>query len=95
MSQAKEMESVTPVAEEDMKAVLPHVSPQIAAIILLQWHTGMRPNEVATMRGCDLDRGSRIWLYRPQSHKTEHHGKTREIWIGPRPATTDRPHELP
>ena len=36
------------------------------------------------MRGCDLDRGGKIWLYRPQGHKTEHHGKTREIWIGPR-----------
>ena len=36
------------------------------------------------MRKCDIDRSARVWIYRPRTHKTAHHGHDREILIGPR-----------
>ena len=36
------------------------------------------------LRPCDIDRQSDVWLYRPGSHKCEHHGRSRIIAIGPR-----------
>ena len=35
------------------------------------------------MRPCDIDRTGQTWLYRPESHKTEHHGMNRVIYLGP------------
>ncbi len=53
-------------------------------MIQVQSLTGMRPGEVVIMRGCDLDTSGQIWSYVPASHKTEHHGRRRIIYIGPR-----------
>ena len=36
------------------------------------------------MKPCDIDRSGDVWMYRPTSHKTEHHGRSRSIAIGPR-----------
>lgn len=80
---AKEPEPVRPVDGGDMEAVLPHVARQVAAMVQLQWLTGMRPQEVVQMRMGDLDRGGRVWIYRPQEHKVEHHGMDRVIPLGP------------
>jgi integrase len=82
-SEARESEPVRPVPEAYVDAVLPHVSPQVAAMISLQRLTAMRPGEVTAIRACDLETSGRVWVYRPESHKTEHHGKTREIYLGP------------
>jgi len=35
------------------------------------------------MRACDIDLSGETWGYRPASHKTEHHGKERIIFLGP------------
>ena len=35
------------------------------------------------IRPMDFDRSADVWTYRPESHKTEHHGKERIIYIGP------------
>src|SRR5690606_14801306 len=43
--------------------------------------TGARPAEVCGMRLADIDMGAEVWLYRPASHKTAHHGKDRTIAI--------------
>jgi len=32
-----------------------------------------------------------VWAYRPESHKTEHHGRERIIYIGPKAQTILRP----
>jgi integrase len=53
-------------------------------MIDLQLLTGARPGELCVMRVCDLDTSSRIWIYRPESHKTQHFGHRREIYLGPR-----------
>jgi len=83
-SRAKEPEPVRPVDRGAVEAVLPHVSRQVAAMIELQWLTGMRPQEVVQMRMAELDRGGRVWLYRPREHKVEHHGMDRVIPVGPK-----------
>ena len=54
------------------------------AMIQLQMVTGMRPTEVCIMRGCDIDTTREIWTYTPASHKTQHHGHRREIYLGPK-----------
>jgi integrase len=80
---AREPEAVRPIAEEEMKAVLPLVPRPVAAMIQLQWHTAMRPGEVVQMRWADIDRSHEEWLYRPRRHKLEHLGVNRRVWLGP------------
>lgn len=53
-------------------------------MVRLQRLTGMRPAEVCQIRPADLDRTGEVWVFRPSSHKTEHHGRERSIYIGPR-----------
>jgi integrase len=53
-------------------------------MVRLQLLTGARPTEVCTIRPCDISRGTNgVWTYRPERHKTEHHGRERRIFIGP------------
>lgn len=81
---AKETAPVEPVADERVEAILPFVPRQVAAMIQLQRLTGMRPGEVLRMRACNIDRSGETWCYNPSSHKTEHHGKARAVFLGPR-----------
>lgn len=90
-SDAKESTPVRPVPEPLVEATLPYLSPTVAAMVRLQLLTGMRPGEVCAMRGCDLDTGGKLWLYRPNQHKTLHHGHTRTIYIGPKAQEVLRP----
>lgn len=90
-SKARETEPVRPAPAEAIEAVLPLVSRQVAAMIRLQLLTGMRPGEVCLMRGCDLDRSGDVWVYTPATHKTEHHGRVRQVLIGPRGQEVLRP----
>jgi integrase len=83
-TEAKELEPVKPVPEAYVEAVLPFVSRQVWAMTQLQRLTGMRPGEVCQMRTMDIDRSGKVWIYTPESHKTEHHGRKREIPLGPR-----------
>ena len=69
-----------------VKAVQPLVSRQVWAMIELQGLTGMRPGEVVLMRTSDLEMTGDVWTYTPHRHKTEHHGKKREVLLGPRAA---------
>jgi integrase len=79
----RESKPVKPVPEAFVDAIRPHVSRQVWAMIGLQRLTGMRPGEVCIMRTCDLDTSGRVWIYTPETHKTEHHGRERKIYIGP------------
>jgi integrase len=83
-SEARESEPVRPAPEAFVDAVRPHVSRQVWAMIQLQRFTGMRPGEVCQMRTCDLDTSGKAWVYTPGRHKTEHHDRERQIYIGPR-----------
>ena len=81
-TEAHETPDVKPVLQEHIDKVKATISPQVRAMIDVQLLTGMRPGELVIMRPCDLDKNKPIWLYRPSSHKTEHHGLSREIFIG-------------
>jgi integrase len=80
----RESEPVWPVHDAHVDAIRPHVSRQVWAMVELQRLTGARPGEVVIMRTCDLDMGGPVWAYTPARHKTEHHGRQRQIYLGPR-----------
>jgi integrase len=80
----RESDPVRPVPDAFVDAIRPHVSRQVWAMIALQRLTGMRPGEAVIMRTMDLDTSGRVWVYRPDRHKTEHHGRERTIFIGPK-----------
>jgi integrase len=90
-SDATESEPVKPVPQAFIDAVLPRVLSPVQAMIQIQLLTGCRPGEVCIMRGIDLEMGDRVWVYRPESHKTQHHGYLREILIGPKCQEVIRP----
>jgi integrase len=79
---ARETEPVLPVADEIVDATLPYLPGVVADMVRLQRLTGMRPAEVCQIRPCDLDRSGDVWLYRPERHKTQHHGRERIVFIG-------------
>jgi len=82
---AREGRTVLPVPPGDVEPVLALCSPVVADMARLQLLTGARGGEICQLRPCDLDRTGRVWLYRPRSHKTEHHGHgARVLFIGPR-----------
>jgi integrase len=80
----RETEPVKPVADEVVNAIKLFVPDQVWAMIDLQRLTGMRPGEVVIMKGGDIDRSGTTWIYTPESHKTEHRGKSRIIFLGPK-----------
>lgn len=97
-SEAQETAPVRPVAEEMVRATMPYLRAQVAAMVELQWLTGMRPGEVTIMRTIDLDMTGKVWLYRPGSdqgahgrHKTAHRGHSRVVLIGPKAQEVLRP----
>lgn len=93
-SEARETEPIQPVDEWVTDATLPHLPGIVADMVRLQRFTGARPGEVCAVRPCDIDRTGDVWLYRPESHKTEHHGRNRTIAIGPRAQEILRPYLL-
>jgi len=88
---AHETDPVKPVPNAFVEAVLPLVSAQVRAMIELQRLSGMRPGEVCQLRTCDIELTGKVWIYRPRAHKTEHHGKVREIYFGPKAQEILRP----
>ncbi len=72
-----------PCSLEDVRAAAAKAPPPVAAMLLLQWLTGMRPGEVRILRPCDVDRSGDVWFYRPSIWKTEHLGHPRVVPLGP------------
>jgi integrase len=66
---APDKKPVRPVHSSQIDAIMPYVAPAVGAMVRLQELTGMRPNEVVQMRGCDLNMSGNIWWYRPEHHK--------------------------
>ncbi len=95
---ARETDPVEPVPDSHVEAVKPFVSPQVWAMIQVQRLSGMRPGEVVTMRACDIkvvnavkDKQVEIWIYSPARHKTQHHGHSRAVFLGPKAQAILRP----
>lgn len=93
-SQAHDPAPIQPVADATVQATLPYLSPIVADMVRFQRLTGCRPGEVCILRPCDVDTSGEVWRYIPTEHKTEHHGKSRAIYIGPRAQDVLRPYLL-
>jgi integrase len=91
MPGVRESLPVKPAPEHFIDAAKPLMPPPVQAMVELQLLTGMRPGEACIMRACDLEVAGTVWVYRPASHKTEHHGKAREVYLGPRAQEVVRP----
>ena len=85
---------VEPVADVVVDATLPHLPAVVADMVRFQRLTGARPGEVCSLRPSSLDRSGNVWVYRPDHHKTEHHGRERIIFIGPKAQDVLRPYLL-
>lgn len=85
---------VKPVTDSVVDATLPFLGQVPADMVRFQRCTGMRPAEVCIIRPCDLEMSGDVWHYRPESHKTEHHGRGRVIAIGPKAQDVLRPYLL-
>ena len=79
----RETEPVRPVPEAFVDAIQPYVCRRIWTMIQLQRFSGMRPGEVCSMRTIDVNTSGKHWIFTPESHKTEHHGRARKIYLGP------------
>jgi site-specific recombinase XerC len=83
-SEARETQPIRPIADGLVDAVLPHVAPQVAAMIELQRVTGMRSGEVCIMTTAAISTAGRVWVYVPKAHKTQFRGHVRAVYLGPR-----------
>ena len=88
---ARETEPIGPVAVDVVEKTLPHLSPQVAALVKLQMLTGARGGELFGLRTCDIDRSAAVWKYQPREHKTAHFGHQRTIYFGPQAQDVLRP----
>lgn len=94
-SAAPEPVPIGPAPEAAVRAVQADLSPQIRDLIEFQLWTGARPGEAVQIRPADVDRGGvaklpfgvttlpGVWVYTPRAHKTQHHGHSKIILIGP------------
>ena len=80
---AREPAPILPVVDTVIDATLPFLPVVVADMVRFQRLTGSRPGEVCQLRPMDIDLNGEVWEYRPASHKTQHHSKSRIIYIGP------------
>ena len=83
-TEAVETEPVKPVPDAVVEATLPFLSTVVADMVQFQRVTGCRPQDVCQLRPCDLDTRDDVWGYRPSSHKTQHRGRERIVFVGPK-----------
>ncbi|MDA7928496.1 site-specific integrase [Mariniblastus sp.] len=91
-SDAREPAPVLPVDRIVVETTLSHLLPVVADMVHFQGFTGCRPQDVCNLRFRDVDMSDSIWLYRPETHKTEHLSRLRVIPIGPRCQDVLRPY---
>lgn len=91
-SVAREPDPVMPVDPLTVEKTICHLSSVVANMVHFQRFTGCRPQDVCNLRLQEVDTSDSIWLYRPETHKTEHLGRKRVIPIGPRCQDVLRPY---
>jgi integrase len=69
------------VSNDIIAATLLFLPPTVAAMVQVQWLTGMRPSEVFNMRVGEITRCQKngLWYKTPSSHKTEEHIRKKPI----------------
>ena len=71
--------------DKQITPILPFLPPPVRIMVLLQYHAGMRPNEVCTMKRSEVDQSSQpgVWLYVPERHKGTWRGDDLVKVLGP------------
>ncbi len=82
-TEAHETEPVASVPQAVVEATLPLLPTVVADMVRFQRLTGCRPQEVCSIRPCDVDLSGEVWKYVPAEHKMEHYGKRHTIFIRP------------
>lgn len=93
-TRARESAGVSCVEDTLVEQTLPALPAVVADMVRFQRLTGARPGEVCSLRPIDLDRSQKVWLYRPDAHKTEHYEKHRVVPVGPQAQTLLEPYLL-
>ena len=93
-SEARETEPIGPVADAVVQATYHFMPAVVADMVRFQRLTGCRPQEVCLVRPCDVDTTGDVWTFIPPQHKTEHLGKRRSVFIGPKAQAVLRPYLL-
>ena len=93
-TKAREIAPVLPVDDSTVDKTLAHLSAVVGDMVRFQRLTGCRPGEVCILRPYDVETDGDVWTYRPASHKTEHHGRERVVFIGPKAQDVLRPYLL-
>lgn len=85
-SAAKEAKRIYAVTIRDVLRTLkdPKLHPHVKAMCLVQLRTGIRPGEVCTLKGSEIDTTCSPWVCRPEEWKGSWREKDRVIGIGPR-----------
>lgn len=83
-SEARETDPVRPIDDATLAATVAHMMPNTADMVRVHRLTGMRPEEICSMRWADIDTSVTPWVYRPARHKNAWRGQPRVILIGPR-----------
>lgn len=78
----RETGPLLPADDELVDSGLPHLPEVVADVVRLQSLTGARPSETCEITPGDVDGSKDVWEYKPKSHKTEHNGHSRAIFIG-------------
>ena len=90
-TEAPETQDVEPVAWELVTSTLAVVELEIATMIEVGWHTGMRPGEICAMQQSRIQQADPAWIYKPTEHKNQHRNQDRTIYIGPEAQAVLRP----
>jgi integrase len=90
---------VRTVAWHQVEAIKPFISPVLWDVIQVQWHTGMRAEEVLKMRPDMINQ--EIWAYVMTDHKTKSFIDEKVVFLGPQtrkiiePYLTGRAGDMP
>ena len=83
-TEAKDNPARQPATPEQIETVPPLVSPLVCDLIDVQRLTWARAGELISLTPAKIDMTNDVWLAYVDGHKTEHHGHTRVIPIGPK-----------
>ena len=81
---ARETAPVEAVPDAVVDATLPFLPTVVQAMVGIHRLTGMRSDNLCSMRPMDIDRSAPVWLYRPAAHKGSHRAKDMVVTLGPK-----------
>lgn len=93
-SAARETAPVLPVEDTAVYATIGKLPAVVADMVRFQRLTGCRPGELLAIRPCDVDTSGDVWVYTPESHKMEHRGRERRVFVGKQAQDVLRPYLL-